>query len=109
MAVKLKRFDAAKYIRTPEEEAEALSNALASGDACYIAAAIGAIARARSMSYLASVTGLNRTALYEAFSEGGNPTLDTVMRVMTALDIRLTAYASERSSEERPEPEREYA
>ena len=37
----------------------------------YIAAAIGAIARARSMTYMAEATGLNRTALYEAFSEGG--------------------------------------
>lgn len=100
MAVKLKRFDAAKYIRTPEEEAEALTNALASGDACYIAAAIGAIARARSMTYLAEATGLNRTALYEAFSEGGNPTLDTVMRVMNALDIRLTAFAVDEMPDE---------
>ena len=99
MAVKLTRFDAAKYIRTPEEEAEVLSNALASGDACYIAAAIGAIARARSMTYMADATGLNRTALYEAFSEGGNPTLDTVMRVMRALDIKLTAYAAEEACE----------
>lgn len=99
MALKLKRFDAAKYIRTPEEEAETLSNALASGDHGYIAAALGAIARARGMSGLAEETGLNRTALYEAFSEDGNPTLETVMRVMCALDIKLSAYASEEPCE----------
>ena len=91
MALKLKRFDAAKYIRSPEEEAAVLSNALTSGDSGYIAAALGAIARARGMSGLAEETGLNRTALYDAFSEDGNPTLDTVMRVMCALDIKLTA------------------
>lgn len=99
MALKLKRFDAAKYIRTPEEEAETLSNALASGDSGYIAAALGAIARARGMSGLAEETGLNRTALYDAFSEDGNPTLDTVMRVMCALDIKLTAQPAEQPCE----------
>lgn len=39
------------------------------------------------MSGLAEKTGLNRTALYETFYEDGNATLDTVMRVMCALNI----------------------
>lgn len=99
MALTLKRFDAAKYIRTPEEEAEVLTNAFKSGDAGYIAAAMGAVARARGITSLAEETGLNRTALYEAFSEDGNPTLDTFMRVMCALDIKLAAYSSEEPCE----------
>lgn len=91
MALKLKRFDAAKYIETPEDEAEILSEAFQSGHAGYIAAALGAVARAHGMSELAEKTGLNRSALYDALSEGGNPTLDTLMRVMCALDIELKA------------------
>lgn len=102
MALKLKRFDAAKYIRTPEEEAEALTNAFNSGDAGYIAAALGAVARARGISGLAEETGLNRTALYDALSEDGNPTLDTIMRVMCALDIKLEAHASDEPCEMPP-------
>ena len=91
MALKLKRFDAAKYIETPEDEAEVLSNAFKSGHSGYIVAALGAVARARGMSDLAEKTGLNRTALYEALSEDGNPTLDTFLRVVCALEIELNA------------------
>lgn len=89
MALKLKRFDAAEFIETPEDEIEVLSNAFKSGEVGYIAAAIGAVARARGISNLADETGLNRTGLYEALSEEGNPTLDTFLRVLQALNIEL--------------------
>ena len=91
MALNLKRFDAAKYITTPEAEANALSEAFETGHHGYIAAALGAVARARGMTQLAEETGLNRAALYEALSEDGNPTLDTLLRVMCALNIKLEA------------------
>ncbi len=43
------------------------------------------------MSQLASETGLSRQSLYAALSEDGNPTLDTVLKVMKALGVELTA------------------
>ena len=93
MTARLRRFDAAKYIRSPDEEIETLTNALATGEAGTIAAAIGAIVRARGLGGIADETGLNRTALYESLSESGNPTLDTVMRILGKLDIHLVATA----------------
>ena len=89
MALKLKRFDAAKYIETPEDEIEVLSNAFKSGEVGYIAAALGAVARARGMADLANKTGLNRTALYDALSLDGNPTLDTFLKILVALGIEM--------------------
>lgn len=91
MATRTKAFDAAKYLDTPEDHAELLSDALASGHAGYIAAALGTIARAHGMSRLAEETGLNRATLYSALKEGGNPTLDTVMKVARAVGISLQA------------------
>jgi probable addiction module antidote protein len=41
------------------------------------------------MTTLARKTGVNRQALYTALSENGNPTLETLLKVMTALGIRL--------------------
>ena len=99
MALKLKRFDAAKYIETPEDEIEALSNALKSGEAGYIAAALGAVARARGVAELAEKTGLNRTALYDALSLDGNPTLDTFMKVLAALEIELNPSRTDHAQE----------
>lgn len=39
-------FDAAKYLATPQSQAELIADALESGDAAYIAAALGVVARA---------------------------------------------------------------
>ena len=91
MALKLKPFDAAKYLEDAEDQAELISDAFRTGHSGYIAAALGAVARAKGMTELAEKTGLNRQALYEALSEHGNPTLDTIMRVSRALGIELRA------------------
>jgi probable addiction module antidote protein len=39
---------------------------------------------------LAAKSGLSRESLYRALSEDGNPRLDTLMKVLTALGIKLT-------------------
>ena len=63
-------------------------------DAAYIAAALGDVARARGMTKLAKRTGLTRMGLYKALSKDGNPSFDTVLKVLHALGIRLTARAA---------------
>ena len=55
--------------------------------------ALNTIARSRGMSALARDTGISREALYKAFSDNGNPTLDTLLRVMKALGVRLAVAA----------------
>jgi len=90
MTVKTKPYDAAEYLDTAADQADILTDALDSGDARYIAYALGAVARARGgLSQLARETGLNRQALHTALSEEGNPTLDTVLRVLKALGLHM--------------------
>ncbi|WP_421839168.1 addiction module antidote protein [Novosphingobium sp.] len=84
-------FDAAKFIRTADDVLDTLNDALESGDAAYVASTLGVIARSEGMSKLASATGMNRQALYTALSECGNPTLDTLLKVLAALGVRLKA------------------
>jgi probable addiction module antidote protein len=82
-------FDAAQYFNTPEGVIELLNDAFESGHAPYIANALGIAARSEGMSRIAERTGVNRQALYTALSENGNPTLETLLKVMAALGIRL--------------------
>jgi probable addiction module antidote protein len=50
------------------------------------------VARARGgIAQLARETGITREALYRALSDSGNPELGTVLKVMRALGVRLTA------------------
>ncbi len=84
-------FDAAEYLDEDGSQADLLSDALATGDLDAITAAFGLVARARGMTELAQKTGLTRSALYASLKEGGNPTLDTVLKVVKALGVQLKA------------------
>jgi probable addiction module antidote protein len=48
-------FDPADYLDTPEAQEELLADAVESGDAKYLAVALGTIARARGMSKVSIV------------------------------------------------------
>lgn len=59
-------------------------------DPKHIAAALGNIARSKGMSEIARKTGLGRQALYKSLSEDGNPTLETLVAVLSVLGLELT-------------------
>jgi probable addiction module antidote protein len=60
-----------------------------------VAAVLGDVARARGISQIARETGLSRECLYKALNVDGNPEFGTVMRVIRALGLRLTASPAE--------------
>lgn len=80
----------APYYESEAAQEELLNDALATGHAGYIANALGIIARARGMAGLAADIGVKRQQLYRALSEDGNPTLETLTRVIRALGFRLS-------------------
>jgi probable addiction module antidote protein len=84
-------FDSAAYIRTAEEASLYLCDALESHDASVIAAALGTLARARGSTTVARATGISRASLYNGLRTGGNPTLETLLRVTGELGLELSA------------------
>lgn len=84
-------FDAADFLDTEEEIAEYLSLVLKTGDPAHIAHALGVAARARGMSKVAETSGVSREMLYRSLSSEGNPTLRTMLAILPALGIRLSA------------------
>ena len=88
---KTTRFDAADYLDTKERQVATITAALESGDADFVRDALGLVARARGMSAIAKTAGLNRESLYKALGEAGNPEFSTVMRVVRALGLTLSA------------------
>lgn len=93
----LPRFDAAKYLDNDKAIATFVSDALQTGDAPYIAHAFGVVARAKGIAQIAEETGLAREQLYRSFSDNGNPTLKTLLAVMKALGVELSAQPAARS------------
>ena len=92
---KTSKYDVAEHLRTPEEMAAYLEACLeeANGDAAFIAKALGDIARAKGMSQVARDAGLSRESLYKALSGEGTPGFDTILKVVSALGLKLHAEA----------------
>lgn len=84
-------YDPAEALDGPEAIAIFMADAFETGNADYIAQALGVVAKAKGMSELAKETGLSRAQLYRSFSTDGNPTLKTLLAVTRALGIDLTA------------------
>ena len=75
--------EAVRIVSTCIEEAD--------GDAAFIAKALGDIARAQGMTEIARQTGLSRESLYKALSGERSPSFDTVLKVVSALGLKLIA------------------
>lgn len=93
MALKTKPFDAAEVLDTEEAVEEFVAAAFETEDPAFIARALGIVARARNMTALARDIGMSRPALYRALSGEGNPEFATIIRVMQALGVKMTAIA----------------
>ena len=90
---KTTKYDVAEYLRTPEEMAAYLEACLeeANGDAAFVAKALGNIARAKGMTEIARETGLSRESLYKSLSGERSPSFETVLKVITALGLKIHA------------------
>ncbi len=83
------RYDAADYLRTPEDISAYLEASAEENDPAQLALALGAVARARNVSQLARDSGMTREGLYKALSAGGNPSFATITKIARALGLRV--------------------
>ena len=91
MAIETKIWDAAEVLNTPADIAAYLDAYLEDGSPEEMLQALKTIARSHGMSALARETGISREALYRAFSEDGNPSIATVIKIVRALGVRIHA------------------
>ena len=89
--VKIATFDAADYLNDEETIAEYLTAALEDPNPDVFLAAIRDVARARGMAQLAKDTGLGRESLYKALAPGAKPRYDTVLKLLHALGVKISA------------------
>ncbi|MBB4063041.1 addiction module antidote protein [Gellertiella hungarica] len=89
------RFDPAEYIVSEEGEIAYLKALFEDEefDADIFLAALGDIARARSMAKIAEATGLGRESLYKALQPGSKVRFETIQKVLQALGLKLTVEA----------------
>jgi len=84
-------FDAADYLDDEETIAEYITAALENPNPDVFLSAVRDVARARGMAQLARDAGLGRESLYKALSPGAKPRYDTVLKLLHALGVKLSA------------------
>ena len=87
--VSISNFDASEYIENEEDAIAYLNAAAETGDPALLQAAIGDIAKARSMGQIAKEAGVGRESLYKSLNKEGNPSFRTIVKVVDALGGRL--------------------
>jgi probable addiction module antidote protein len=91
-------------LRDPETATLYLEEALAAGDTEAFKLALPNVVEARGgMTALANETALSREALYRTLSGSGNPTLETLSRVLGALGLRVAVRVEGAAPDARPQ------
>lgn len=74
-----------------------MAAALEEGDAAEIRRALNTVARSLGMTTVAEEAGLGRESLYKALGENGNPEFLTVLKLMKAMGLKLSALPIEQA------------
>lgn len=87
-------FEITSYLTSKEKMAAYLSAVLEHGDDQDLIIALGDIGRAMGMAGLAKETGLSRTSLYKALSQGASPQFSTILKIVRALgaDFKIVGF-----------------
>ena len=88
---KFSPFDAADYLDDEETISEYLTAALEDPNPDVLLTAGRDVARARGMAQLAKDAGLGRESLYKALTPGAKPRYDTVLKLLHALGVKISA------------------
>lgn len=92
MKVKTYPYDPAEFLTSDAIISGYLTEAFETYDPQVIANALGAVARARGgVAKLAAQTGIAESSLNQALSPSSKPEFETVLRVMQAFGVKISA------------------
>jgi len=84
------KYDPAEVIETKEDIIAFLEEALEENDTEFLFKVIGYIARSKGMTQLSKELNIDRKGLYKALSADGNPSFNTVSKVLDNLGFQLS-------------------
>ena len=88
--VKTTVWDMADHINTKEDVLGVLEAALEENDPEFLFEVIGDIARSKGMAQIAKDCNLARESLYRSLSHDGNPSFNTIVKVLDNLGFQLS-------------------
>jgi probable addiction module antidote protein len=83
------KWDMAEVLDTKEDIIACLEVALADNDTAFLFKTLNAIARSEGITQIAKELGVTREGLYKSLSPNGNPSFETVIKLLDILGFRL--------------------
>ena len=83
-------WDMAEHINTKKDVTAYLEAALEENDTALLFAVIGDIARSKGMAQIAKDLDLARESLYRSLAADGNPSFNTIVKVLDNLGYQLS-------------------
>ncbi len=88
--IKVAPYDSANYLNTEREIKNYLEAVFEEPmDRKMLVRVLGVVARSRGMMKLSKDTGITRAGFYKALSPDGNPSFETVTKIVGAFGMRL--------------------
>ncbi|MCL2480574.1 MAG: putative addiction module antidote protein [Spirochaetaceae bacterium] len=87
--MKITKWDMAEHIETKEDVIAYLEAALEENNTELLLSVISDIARSKGMTQIARDLGVTREGLYKSLSPAGNPSFETIMKLLNILGFRL--------------------
>ena len=88
--MKTKPYDPALLIQSDAELAQHLQDSWDSGEPSLFMIALRDAAQIKGMAYIATTTGLSRSTLYRTLNGKRQPRLDTLQKIMQALEVKVS-------------------
>ena len=104
MPLETRPFVAAVHLESEEAQTFYLEDAVQTGEAAFIADAIGVVAKARGLTELARELGLARAELTEALWGFSGPDMQTLLAYARALGAQVEGASAPAASTEEPAP-----
>jgi probable addiction module antidote protein len=90
MKEKIKKWDMADHIKNKTGVIACLKAALEENNTALLFSILGDIARSKGMSQLAKDLNIDRKGLYKSLAQNGNPSFNTVAKVLDNLGYQLS-------------------
>lgn len=95
MTKKYQDYDTSEFLETEDDIARYLNAAAEYNDPEMFQTALGKAAKARGMSSIAKEANVSRESLYRSLSAEGNPSFQTISKVLASMGLRLTIQPAE--------------
>ena len=98
--LRVSHFDPITFLNSEDAIAAYIEAVFEENDTALLMTALRHVVKARGVSVVAKAAGVGRESLYKTLAPGSSPRLETVLKLLTALGLRMKITSAKKAVEE---------